>query len=263
VPHTAGVAALLLDYANSTADANDKHNVVIKAVIVNSAFPNIDNKAGNPTYPANPANVWHSQRGYGRIDALRAIDTLSAGRISRNTTVTVPAGWAYENIDSNQTHEYRFAGAKNERFILTVAWNRKIDKHDSNYDVNLPLFNLDVTVRNPASEVISDENDVLNNLVKVELILPADGNYIVSLKNTTSKSRAYGLAFELLPPLTGDFNVDYIVDELDLSQIAFDWLTAGPDTDIVPDIPDGIVNWLDFAAFADNWLKIDERYYNP
>ena len=44
--------------------------------------------------------------------------------------------------------------------------------------------------------------------------------------------------------------------------MAFDWLTAGPDTDIIP-IPDGRVNWLDFAEFADNWLKIDSRYYNP
>ena len=69
------------------------------------------------------------------------------------------------------------------------------------------------------------------------------------------------MAFELL--LAGDFNRDYVVDEQDLYQMAFEWLTAGPDTDIVPDIPDGIVNFLDFAEFADNWLKIDSRYYNP
>lgn len=41
---------------------------------------------------------------------------------------------------------------------------------------------------------------------------------------------------------------------------AFDWLTAEDDTDI---IADGIVNWLDFTRFADNWLKTDPRYYNP
>ena len=263
VPHTAGVAALLLEYANQSPELNDGHNEVIKAVIVNSTFPNIDDKNGNPTNPT----VWHSQRGYGRIDALRAYQTLYAGRISRNTTVTADAGWAYDNIGSYQTHQYRFAGQKNERFILTVTWNRKIDKHGSNYDVNLPLFNLDVTVENPSGDVIfskiDDANDVNDNLVRAELVLPADGNYTVSLKNTTTKSRDYGLAFELLPPLTGDFNIDYIVDELDLRQMAFDWLTAGPDTDIAPDEPDGVVNWLDFAKFADNWLKIEPKYYNP
>jgi hypothetical protein len=260
VPHTAGIAALLLEYANQSAEPNDGHNEVIKAVIVNSTFPNIQNRAGNPTYPADPNKTWHFQRGYGRVDALRAFETLSADRIIRNTTVTVPVGWAYENIDSNQTHEYRFAGTKNERFIFTVTWNRKIDKHGSNYDVNLPLFNLDVTVKNPSGDTVFSETDDVNNLQKVELILPADGNYTVLLKNTTSKSRDYGLAFEILPPLTGDFNIDYVVDWSDLSRIALDWLTAEPDTDI---IPDGIVNWLDFAEFADNWLKIEPKYYNP
>jgi hypothetical protein len=68
------------------------------------------------------------------------------------------------------------------------------------------------------------------------------------------------LAFELLPPLTGDFNVDYTVDILDLSQIASEWLTSGTKADI---IPDSRVNNLDFAAFAENWLEIDKRYFVP
>jgi hypothetical protein len=259
VPHTAGVAALLLEYANQTTEPNDGHNEVIKAVIVNSTFPNINDKNGNLTDPT----VWHYQRGYGRIDALRALNTLAGGRISASALVTTQTGWAYNTTGSNQTHEYQFAGKKNERFILTVTWNCKIDKNGSNYDVNLPKFNLDVTVRNPSGDTIFSETDNMDNLEKVDLLLPADGNYTVSLENTTNKNRTYGLAFELLPSLTGDFNIDYIVDEHDLSRMAFDWLTAGLDTDIVPDIPDGIVNFLDFAKFADNWLEIDSRYYNP
>jgi hypothetical protein len=129
--------------------------------------------------------------------------------------------------------------------------------------MELPKSNLDVTVKNPSGGTIFSETDDVNNLEKIDLLLPADGNYTVSLNNPTSKSRAYGLAFELLPPLTGDFDINYIVDDNDLRQMTLDWLTAGPDTDIVPDIPDGIVNFLDFAKFADNWLKIDSRYYNP
>jgi hypothetical protein len=231
----------------------------MKAVIVNSTFPNIKDKNGNPTDPT----VWHYQRGYGRIDALRAITTLAGGKISTSALVTAQTGWAYNTIGSNQTHEYKFAGTKNERFIFTVTWNYKIDKNDSNYTVNLPRFNLDVTVKNPSGGTIFSETDDVNNLEKIDLLLPADGNYTVSLNNPTSKSRAYGLAFECLPPLTGDFNIDYIVDGLDLRQMTLDWLNAGLDTDIVPDTPDGIVNFLDFAKFADHWLEIDSRYYNP
>jgi hypothetical protein len=260
VPHTAGVAALLLEYANQTTDPDDGHNEVIKAVIANSTFPNIDDEAGSPTNPADPNNVWHNERGYGRIDALRAYQTLYAGRISRDTTVAADAGWAYDTMGNNATHNYFIMGKKNERLILTVTWNRKVDKSGSVYEPNLPLFNIDVTIKNPAGGTIFSEIDDVNNLEKVDILLPADGNYTVSLHNTTSKSRPYGLAFELLPPLTGDFDIDYIVDEYDLSQMTFDWLTNEPDTDI---IPDGIVNNLDFAAFADDWLKIDERYYNP
>ena len=54
--------------------------------------------------------------------------------------------------------------------------------------------------------------------------------------------------------------MDYVVGRDDLNQMIIDWFSAGPDTDI---IPDGIVNWLDFTEFADNWLKTDPRYCNP
>ncbi|MDD5010745.1 MAG: hypothetical protein PHQ00_01330, partial [Phycisphaerae bacterium] len=117
-----------------------------------------------------------------------------------------------------------------------------------------------VTVKNPDGEPIFSEIDDVNNLEKVDIRLPADGNYTISLSNNTSKSGNYGLAFELLAPLTGDFNIDYIVDGYDLSRIAEEWLTAGFKADIVSD---NIVNNLDFAEFADNWLKTDKRYFCP
>jgi hypothetical protein len=263
VPHTAGVAALLLEYANGTSEPADGHNVVIKAVIVNSTFPNIQAKNGMPTYPANPANVWDPNRGYGRIDALRAYQTLSAGRVNKGATaITSRTGWAYDTLGSS-THTYCIKGEKKERLVFTVTWNRMATKTFSTYyDETLTRFNIDVIVRNSSGGIISETDDV-NNLGKIDLLLPADGNYTVSLSNNTpTKSRAYGLAFELLPPLAGDFDTNYIVDEKDLNRMAIEWLTAGAETDIVHD-SNNIVNWLDFAAFADNWMKIDKRYYNP
>jgi hypothetical protein len=258
VPHTAGVAALLLEYANQTAELHDGNNVVIKAVIVNSTFPNILDKSNHYTNPAN--QTWNLQRGYGRIDALKAYQTLSASKISKNTTVTSTKGWAYDTMSSSVTHNYSIAGKKNERLVLTVTWNRKINKVGSTYSVDSPLFNIDVNVYNPSGGTIYSETNNKDNLKKIDLLLPADGNYTISLHNTTMKSRTYGLAFELLPSITGDFNIDYIVDGKDLNQIAIEWLTAGDKTNV---IPDDIVNYLDFAAFADNWLKIDNRYFNP
>jgi hypothetical protein len=264
VPQAAGVAALLLQYANGTPEADDGHSEVIKAVIVNSTFPNIKDKQGHTTNPT----VWDPNRGYGRIDALRAFNTLSAGKISKGTTVTSTAGWAYDTMSSSATHNYYVAGKKNERLVLTVTWNRlmTMTKNGSNYyyhDEASPQFNMDVNVYNPSSSLIYSETDTKNNLVKIDMLLPADGNYTVSLHNTTTKNnRAYGLAFELLEPITGDFNLDYIVDEKDLNRMAIEWLTAGPDADIVHD-SSNIVNYLDFAAFADNWLKFDQRYFTP
>src|SRR5690606_907585 len=83
VPHTAGVAAVLLSYTDSTPITNDGRNEVIKAVIVNSAFANIRDKAGNPTIaPADADWPWQTDRGYGRLDALRAFETLSAPQIT-------------------------------------------------------------------------------------------------------------------------------------------------------------------------------------
>jgi len=270
VPQTGGVAALLLEYADSTTEPNDGQNEVIKAVIVNSTFPNIDSNAGNPTNPADPNNTWHYQRGYGRIDALRAYQTLYADRISRDTTVAADAGWAYDTMANSATHSYIITGGKNERLVLTVTWNRAVTrtrKHPSwpwEYKDEEPnKFNIDVTIKDPCNTVVYSENDANNNLIKVDMPLELTGEYEITLTNTTSKTRGYAMAFERLAPLTGDFNIDYIVDELDLRQMAFDWLTAGPDTDIVPDEPDGIVNWLDFVQFADNWLKIEPKYYNP
>jgi hypothetical protein len=152
---------------------------------------------------------------------------------------------------------------------LTVAWNRAVTREWQSkpwelyweyYDEGTPRFNIDITVKDPCNTVVYSENDANNNLIKVDIPLELTGEYEITLTNTTSKTRGYAMAFERLAPLTGDFNIDYIVDELDLRQMALNWLTDEPDTDI---IADGVVNWLDFAGFAENWLKTEPKYYNP
>ena len=82
--------------ADGTGDPDDNQSEVIKVVIVNSAFGNINDKGGNPTYPADPNNTWHSDRGYGRIDALRAYELLSADKVAEGADITQARGWAYD-----------------------------------------------------------------------------------------------------------------------------------------------------------------------
>jgi hypothetical protein len=265
-PHTAGVAALLLGLADDTNNPNDGHNEVIKAVIVNSTFPNIKDRSGNPTNPADPNNTWHPERGYGRIDALRAYELLDSNQVLADVNITEEKGWAYATMtNSFEEDSYRIYGEKNERFVLTVTWNRLVSKvGNSYYEESAPKFNLDLTIKDPNSQTIFSETDANNNLEKVDLLLPGDGMYKVVLKNTTDKKpRSYALAFERFVPIPGDFYpADYIVDYNDMATFSEQWLWTGENlqADLFDD-DSNIVNLPDFAEFANHWLETDGRYY--
>jgi hypothetical protein len=53
---------------------------------------------------------------------------------------------------------------------------------------------------------------------------------------------------------TGNLTDDCIVDLYDVKVMSQEWLTAGIKADIYPDVPDGIVDFRDFAILAKNWL---------
>ncbi|MBN1787383.1 MAG: S8 family serine peptidase [Sedimentisphaerales bacterium] len=263
VPQTGGIAALLLEYANQSPALNDGYSEVIRAVIVNSTFPNILDKNGNFTDPAN--QTWHPHRGYGRIDAYRAYLTLSADQLVAGNSTDAVRGWAYDVLGDSQVHTYLVNAQRRERLVMTVAWNREVTRQWQAqswkyYDESGTKFNIDITVTDPCGTEVYWETDALNNLTKMDILLELAGEYEITLTNTTSKTRDYGMVFERLGPLTCDFNVDYIVDWLDLGQLASDWLSAAGDTDVVPD---GVINAIDYTVFVENWLKTDEQYYNP
>jgi hypothetical protein len=262
-PQAAGVAALLLGAADETSDADDNESEVIKAVIVNSAFPNINDKSDNPTDPADPCNTWHSDRGYGRIDALRAYELLSADKIAEGVNITQTKGWAYDTMTGYGQHSYSIQGARNDRLVLTATWHRRITRNGLIFtEESTPKFNLDLTIKDPCDAVIYAETGTLDNLEKVDLLLAKDGMHEITLDNTTSKSRDYALAFELLEPLVYDFEpIDYIVDTGDLLVIAGQWLLEGLglEADLTAD---GVVNLEDSAEFGKHWLEINPAYYN-
>lgn len=264
VPHTAGLAALLLRLADQTPEPYDSQNQVIKAVILNSTFPNIDDKSGNPTNPADSNNVWHPHRGYGRTDALSAYQILQAGRFFTDEVITADKGWAYDSIKRNKEHVYYLDALKDYRLVLTVTWNREIKKWLGSYSEGA-AFNLDLTIKDPNELVIFTEAAQLNNLEKVDLLLPTDGTYHIYLKNTTRTTRDYALAFELRPFIQADFDLNYIVDYNDLNTFVSDWLKIGSDleTNLLlddPNDPNDRVNMRDFSILANQWLTTDDRY---
>ncbi len=249
-PHTAGVAALLLGLADNTPDPCYNQNEVIRAVIVNSTFPNIDDKSGSQTDPA----IWNEDRGYGRIDALRAYQLLDSNCVFPDVTITEEKGWAFDAIAPSQQHTYTIYAPRRYRLVATLTWDRRVEWTDTFHPY---LANLDLRIYKP-----NNLNPIFNkqiggfstndNLIKADFLLPRSGQYTLKVVNNSNNETAhYGLAFELLPPIPGDFNLDYIVNSNDLFDIAENWLQP------VPGFDTGF-NFFDFGAlafFSENWLQ--------
>jgi hypothetical protein len=280
-PQTGGVAAALLSYANASAETADGKNQVIKAVIVNSALANIQDKSGNGTIDFSNANwPWHKDRGYGRIDAQRAYELLSSPRITPSTSTANPKGWAFDAAAAGQQDRYWVAGQKNARLVVTLPWNRRVKWTDSNSPRSLKgvieageleafLANLDLAIYDPAGTRLPGVSSTIDNLEKVDARLSLTGNYEIRVVNqSASESADYAMAFEVWPPLEEDFNGDYAVNELDLAELAAYWLSSDCLNAAQPCfeynlVPDQRINTLDFDAFAAQWLTFDRRYYSP
>jgi hypothetical protein len=263
VPHTAGAAALLLGLADTTAGPNDNNSVVIKAVLVNAAMPNVNNKAGVSTNPADSNNTWQADRGYGQLDCLRAYQTLDTNEVEPGTIITQDRGWGYGKIAKGQSNTYTIHIAQRCRLIATTTWQRRVDSNLTAY-----LANLDMTVYSPyePNAIFSkaqfgyDESD---NLIKCDLLILTPGNYTIKISNnsTTSETANYGFAFELHPIMAGDLpQVDYIVDYNDLLTLTADWLSDTSPLDSLLS-PNGVIDFADFAILAQAWLQIDPFYY--
>lgn len=269
-PHAAGVAALLVQYANSTTTiSDDNKSTVIKAVMVNSTFPNIKTETGQIT----TGQTWNAQRGYGRVDAMRAYQLLSRPKVAKNTTLTQTAGWSYQYVSqSNQVDTYWIHGNKNQRLVLTATWHRaarRVGPSSSSVyeDETLPKFNLNLNIYDPQNNLVFSDADTLNNLRKADIVLPGQGYYKVQLNsNQFATGRYYAIAYELLEPLEGDFNIDSIVDTMDLTALADSWLADNCANLSQPcfwlDLSaDGQIDFQDMAILTAEWLTIDPRYY--
>lgn len=201
IPHTAGVAALLLEAAAKSPVENDDRTEVIKAVIINSADPVSLNPTPPAANPADSATAWKADSGYGKLDAMRAYETLMAGPITQENPTRQTAGWAYAVIGKSQSQEYQIHAVKEQRLIVTVTWHRKLQKVNSKYSEEPVPFRLDLKILSPSGKMLAFQTAGPNNLIKTDLLLNEDGPYKIILKNPTlADSRDYGLAFEIAEP---------------------------------------------------------------
>jgi hypothetical protein len=251
-PHTAGVAALLLEYADSTTDTADNQNEVIRAVIANSTFPNVRDNNNVPT----TGQTYNTARGYGRLDALRAFQTLTAGKIIPGGHTTAMKRWAYDGVRSSTPDNYYVTGSQNQRLKVTLAWNRIVNRNAGNY-IGQNLTNLGMHISDPDGQSVFNEANANDNLRKCDLLMEKTGEYHIQITSPSSSSTNYGLAFEIIPAIIGDFDLNYIVDYDDLSTFASEWLMTGT-ADLTA--PAG-VDFADFAVLAQNWLTTNEAYY--
>lgn len=197
-PHTAGVAALLMEHAAGTETPFDDKSLTIKAVLVNSADPNLLGKSNLLTRPDE--NVWHPHRGFGRIDAARAFALLNAERILPDLTVAAHSGWAFEMLDFNARQSYHIEARKGQRLAVTLVWHRKLFRDSAlSYVEEAPRLNLSLEVRSPNGTILFSESETENNLRKANLILPQDGRYTLLVRNQTyQQNREYALAFQCI-----------------------------------------------------------------
>ncbi|MGB7583148.1 MAG: S8 family serine peptidase [Sedimentisphaerales bacterium] len=262
-PHAAGAAALLLELADTTPGPNDNSSVVIKAVLVNSAMPNVNSKTDISTNPADSNNTWQADRGYGRLDCLRAYQLLDTNEVEPGTTITQDRGWGFGRIGQGATNVYTIHIAQRCRLIATTTWLRRIDNmmyaHLANIDMNVcapgepnAIFNKTMFGYNTS-----------DNLIKCDLLILTPGDYTITIANnsTSNETANYGFAFELHPIMAGDLPpIDYVVNYNDLSTLAADWLSDDSPLDSLL-APNGVIDFADFAILAQNWLQIDPLYY--
>ncbi len=280
VPQTAGAAALLIGLADGTPGPNDNQSEVIKAVLVNSAMPNVNDKNNNFTDPADSNNTWQNHRGYGRLDALRAYQTLDTAEVEPGFTFTQDRGWGFGRLAQGQINQYTITIDKPCRLIATLTWQRRVEWVDIKRGIP-PAYNgiiepdelhpyladLDMLVLSPGSITIFNETlfglNPADNLEKCDLLILEPGDYTIRIVNgsTNGETADYGLAYELHPVLTGDLDViDYTVDTQDLDTLVTDWLATDSALDELLS-PDGIIDFYDFDKLARQWLVTDPLYY--
>jgi hypothetical protein len=198
-PFTAGTAALLLEAAARNPAANDDRSEVLKAVMVNTTTSGLMDKKGRSAGQTDSLSVWSPDCGYGKLNAMKAYQTLEAGPIVPEQPFRQRLGWAFGIMPASGQHSYQLEAEKNQRLVFTVTWHRKLNKVTTLLIEEPVRFSLDVKVLSPSGRMVIFETAGRNNLIKTDCRIEETGTYQIILRNpTTAGQRDYGMAFELV-----------------------------------------------------------------
>lgn len=191
-PLVSGAAAILVQAAGSTVDANDPRTV--KALLLNGAV--------KPLLLANPSDRWtrsgtaplDSRYGAGNVNVFNSYKQLQAGRRAPGIYSGVHAGWDFNSVSATSSKTYTLtlnSGTYNG--TATLVWHRQNNQSSIN-DLNLSLWSGTTQIASSASTVDNVEHLFLQSL-------PA-GTYDLKVERTSgglSGNEDYALAFNFSP----------------------------------------------------------------
>jgi len=257
-PGASGAAILLVGYYDRLFPAQAMRASTLKALIIHTA-----DDLGNP----GPDYKF----GWGLLNAKAAADQI------KDRYDFPDANKIVEDVldDVNTVKTYTFKWDSTSPIKATLCWTdppaSKVTGLDNpsprlinDLDLRIIDPNASVTyypfVLNPASPALAATtgDNTLDNVEQVLIPSPSVPGYYtvqVSYKNTlTNGHQYYSLILSgQFKPLLGDFNKNGVLDYDDLWTLLSHWLADEPSVDIAPQGGDGIINFLDFAAFAEHW----------
>jgi len=256
-PAAAGAATLLLDYYQKLFGGQTMRASTIKALMIHTAD---DLGNAGPDY----------KFGWGLVNAKAAANVI------RNHNSFPDANVITEDVLTGSDSSKAYSFERGSGVVrATLCWTDPAAAELGGLDNPSPRLINDLDLRiiapggstyypfvldpsNPDQPATTGDN-VLDN---VEQVLIEDGNsgtytVEVSYKGTlTNGQQYYSLIIDgqqVTDPIAGDLNGDREIDYRDLDVLAEHWLDSFTLADISPEGGDGIVNLLDFSAFAENW----------
>ncbi len=258
-PSAAGMALLLTDLYGQLFPGDAMRASTIKALIIHTA-----DGLGN----AGPDYKF----GWGLINAQAAANQIidhydfpDANKIDEGLL-----------DDVNAVAAYTFEWNGNSPIRATICWTDPAAAAITTLDNTSPRLINDLDLRitdpcgtvaypyilNPASpnNLATTGDNIRDNIEQVLISSPTvPGQYTVQItyKGTLTNDQQYYsliLSGQKTPEfLVSDFNRDGTVDFKDLAELVEYWLENEPPKDIFPSEGDGIIDFLDFSRFAQDW----------